>query len=145
MIGREFVECAERLLTGPAECDFRSAVSRAYYGAFHDARALLQDNGILLPKTEQVHLKVVYCLQDCGDVNAAQAGIDIDLLRLERKRADYDLRDDRYTDVRKARAEVAKARSILGILDKCRTSSIADEFRTKVRAQAKLLGLPVSG
>jgi hypothetical protein len=66
------------------------------------------------------------------------------VLRLERRRADYDLDDDRFVDGRKARSEVARARDILGALEQCRSAPAAAQFKTKVRAQAKLLGLTVS-
>ena len=42
---REFLTLAARLAAGAAEEDWRSAVSRAYYSAFHVARQLLSDLG----------------------------------------------------------------------------------------------------
>jgi len=144
MTGEDFVLCAERLARSSAEADLRSAVSRAYFGAFHAARSLLQGNGVRLPKTEQVHVKLGFCLQDCGDANAGHAGQQLEVLRLERRRADYDLDDGRFADGRKARSEVARARDILKAVEQCRIAPTAAEFKTKVRAQAKLLGLTVS-
>ncbi len=144
MTGDEFVACADRLARSSAEADLRSAVSRAYFGAFHAARSLLQESGVRLPKTEQVHVKVGFCLQDCGEANAGHAGQQLEVLRLERRRADYDLDDDRFTDGQKARSEVARARGILAALGQCRIAPAAAEFKAKVRAQAKLLGLVVS-
>ena len=49
MTGKEFIVLAERLAAeaGPAEC--RSAVSRAYYGAFHAALAGVPPLGGILP------------------------------------------------------------------------------------------------
>ena len=49
MTGKEFIVLAKKLAeeVGAAEC--RSAVSRAYYGAFHAALALLARTGVLLP------------------------------------------------------------------------------------------------
>ena len=57
MTGRDFVACAEQFARGPTEAVLRSTVSRAYYGAFHEALALLHACGVWLPKTEQVHVK----------------------------------------------------------------------------------------
>ena len=62
MTGRDFMACAEQFAEGLTEAVLRSAVSRAYYGAFHQALALLHACGVWLPKTEQVHVKVGYCL-----------------------------------------------------------------------------------
>jgi uncharacterized protein (UPF0332 family) len=141
MTGRDFVACAERFAQSSMEAELRSAVSRAYYGAFHEARALLRNCGVGLPKTEQVHVKVAYCLQDCGEANAAQAGQQLELLRDQRKVADYDLDDGRFADRRSAKSEVTRARQILEALEHCRA---AGDFRAKVRGHAKLLGLSVS-
>ena len=141
MTGHDFIACAERLAQSSAEAELRSAVSRAYYGAFHEALSLLRDSGVRLPKTEQVHVKVGFCLRDCGDVMAAKAGRQLELLRNERRAADYELGDARFSDGHKVQAEVARARRIADYLDQCRATT---GFPLKVRAQAKLLGLPVS-
>ena len=141
MTGRDFITCAERLARGPAEADLRSAVSRAYYGAFHEALSLLRESGVRLPKTEQVHVKAGFCLADGGRANAAKAGQQLELLRDQRKAADYELDDVRFAERRTVQGEVARARRIVDHLDQCR---LVAEFQAKVRAQARLLGLPVS-
>ena len=148
MIGRDFLAFALRCLqgfeeAGPEEADRRSAVSRAYYGAFHEARALLRRCGISLPKTEQVHVKLGYCLRDCSDPNAAKAGRQLDTLRAQRKVADYDLDDRRFASIHAAQTEVARAHRIVETLDLCR-SAPTDDFRAKIRSHARLLGLVVS-
>ncbi len=58
MTGRDFIACAERFAQSFVEAELRSAVSPAYYGAFHEALSFLRDSGVRLPKTEQVHVKV---------------------------------------------------------------------------------------
>jgi uncharacterized protein (UPF0332 family) len=40
---RDFLSLATRLATGATEADWRTAVSRAYYAAFHVARRLFAD------------------------------------------------------------------------------------------------------
>lgn len=42
----EFISLALRLSTSHREADLRTAVSRAYYGAFHLVRELLEDCGV---------------------------------------------------------------------------------------------------
>ncbi len=61
-----FLDVAEWLLTGESEADWRSAVSRAYYAAFHVARQLLQDCGFAVPRMEQVHVFVSHRMNNCG-------------------------------------------------------------------------------
>ena len=143
MTGRDFVACAEQFARGPTEAVLRSAVSRAYYGAFHEALALLHTCGVWLPKTEQVHVKLGYCLRDCGDSDAAEAGRELEILRSKRKAADYDLVDDRFVAARAVSSEIARARKILATIDQL-NSGAATDFRAKVRACARLLGLSVS-
>src|SRR5918912_522186 len=55
MTGREFLPLAARLAAGGTEPEWRSAVSRAYYAAFHVARELFTDLGFTVPRAEQAH------------------------------------------------------------------------------------------
>jgi uncharacterized protein (UPF0332 family) len=143
MNGELFLTVAAELVTGTTEAHYRSAVSRAYYGAFHAARRLLADIGVFLPKGELVHTKVTYCLQDCGEPTAAECGVSLESLRTERNRADYDVDRTPY-DREVAAAHVKKARQIVLALQVCRSGANATEVRAKVRSQARLLGLTVS-
>ncbi len=143
MTGRDYIACAEHFAEGSSEAVLRSAVSRAYYGAFHEALALLHACGVWLPKTEQVHVKVGYCLRDCGDPDTAMAGQQLDVLRSRRRIADYDLNDSRFAASSAVRREILRARQILETFDQCRTKAATD-FRAKIRAHARLLGLTVS-
>ena len=79
----------------------KSRQACAYYGVFHIVRRLLKDVGVHLPKGEQVHAKAMYCLQDSGDQIAAGAAADIERLRTERNRADYDLDGSEYQKERR--------------------------------------------
>jgi uncharacterized protein (UPF0332 family) len=141
MKGADFLDCADRLANGTFESDLRTAVSRAYYGAFHEVLSLLREQGIRLPKTEQVHIKSMYCLQDCGDLVAQDVAELLEYLRSQRRLADYELNSTQFNQPNTARSEIAQARRIVDLSGRCRKST---DFRSKVRAQAKLLGLPVS-
>ncbi len=131
MNGEKFLTLAAELASGATEAHYRSAVSRAYYGAFHVARRLLEDVGVHLPKGEQVHAKATYCLQDCGEANAGEAADDLETLRNERNRADYDL-DRTVSQQRVAETEVRKAQQIVAALQQCRSGPNAADFRAKV-------------
>jgi hypothetical protein len=96
-----------------------------------------------LPKGEQVHAKAIYCLQDCGIRYAGDAANDLDALRRQRNRADYELDGNAYKRPL-AETQLEKAKQILEALQECRSGPDAIDFRDKVRAQAKILGLPVS-
>jgi uncharacterized protein (UPF0332 family) len=46
MIFRRFLAVAQRLAEGSDEADWRSAISRAYYAAFHVGRDLLHQQRV---------------------------------------------------------------------------------------------------
>lgn len=46
----DFIALAVKLSNSQEEADLRTAVSRAYYGAFHSARQLLEECGIGFPR-----------------------------------------------------------------------------------------------
>lgn len=103
---------------------------------------MLRDNGVRLPRTEQVHIKAGFCLLDCGEAVAAKAAQQLEILRNHRKAADYELEDARFADRQFILAAVARARRIMDSLSRCRSAA---GFALKIRSQAKLLGLPVVG
>ena len=56
---RDFLVLAGRLGGGAAEAEWRSAVSRAYYAAFHVARLLLSDLKFTIPRADR-HINTLY-------------------------------------------------------------------------------------
>ena len=91
MIGRDFLPLAKQLATGSTEAEWRSAISRAYYAAFHVARELLQDLGFTVPRAERAHVYLSRRLSNSGDAQVQRAGSDLNTMRGERNQADYDL------------------------------------------------------
>jgi hypothetical protein len=75
--------------TGPAA--FRSAISRAYYGALIVATDVLNTLGHSPGKSDSQHMKVVFYLQHSGDMALETTGRYINTLRTARNRADYDM------------------------------------------------------
>jgi len=136
MTGKEFIVLATKLAaeTGPAEC--RSAVSRAYYGAFHAALALLARTGILLPPGPEAHQKVRFCLLQSGEIPGTEAGEKLESLRRERNLADYDLRQSRSETSQLARRQVRVGLEIMNCVEMCGVEPAWSQFRTNVRAYA---------
>lgn len=52
---RAFLDLADELVVASGEAEWRSAVSRAYYAAFHTGRVLLQAMGFVVPAAESAH------------------------------------------------------------------------------------------
>jgi uncharacterized protein (UPF0332 family) len=87
---RDFLPLATRLAAETTEADWRTAVSRAYYGAFHVARRLFADLKFSVPRADRAHQYLVFRLCNSGEAAVEQAGRDLDTLRRLRNRADYD-------------------------------------------------------
>jgi uncharacterized protein (UPF0332 family) len=85
-----FLDVADDLSTGQREADWRSAISRAYYAAFHKARRLLWQNDFVVPRGDQAHAYLWLRLSNSGHPDVENAGADLGRLRTVRNRADYD-------------------------------------------------------
>src|SRR5262249_53359591 len=89
---RDFLSLAQTLAGGVTEAAWRSAISRAYYAAFHVARILLQDLGFTVPQADRAHADLWLRLANCGDTTIQAAASDLNLLRRHRNQADYELK-----------------------------------------------------
>ena len=90
----EYLTLAQ-VLTGKAavsspEAKFRSAISRAYYGAFCSTRNYLIQNGHRIPKTSEAHKMVREILRNKKDQVSKQVENNLDRLRKDRTNADYE-------------------------------------------------------
>jgi hypothetical protein len=92
MSGNDFLTLAVRLSAGSTEAEWRTAVSRAYYAAFHVARDLFTGMGFAVPQTDQAHHYLYVRLNNCGHAQLQQAAADLHTLRTLRNRADYELK-----------------------------------------------------
>ncbi len=91
MNGRDFLNSARRLATAPEESDWRSAVSRAYYAAFHVARDLLAALRFQTPRADRAHNYLYVRLNNCSDAAVENAASQLHELRRRRNQADYDM------------------------------------------------------
>ncbi|MCL2824689.1 MAG: hypothetical protein FWD57_11920 [Polyangiaceae bacterium] len=109
-----FLSLAEELATRGDVAAKRSAISRAYYCAYHVARQFLEISGVPVADEGRAHYVVWKHLRDKGR-SCRVVGIDGSKLYLLRKQADYDARIhsiDRCTS-----DAMAMARKILGLLE----------------------------
>jgi hypothetical protein len=91
MTGKDFLPLAKRLAAGSTEPEWRTAVSRAYYAAFHVAWQLMEDLGFTVPREDRAHRYLWLRLANCGEPRIQKAGGDRNGLRRFRNQADYDL------------------------------------------------------
>jgi uncharacterized protein (UPF0332 family) len=92
MNARDFLTLAQALAGQSTEAAWRTAVSRAYYAAFHVARDLLEGLGFTVPHADPAHGYLWLRLANSGNPQTVQAGNDLNAIRRERNIADYDLR-----------------------------------------------------
>lgn len=115
---RQFLDLAADLAenTDPAAC--RSAISRAYYAAFHGAANFLRRMGFHPPKKDY-HVVLQRRLLASQDKELEKAGSDLGDFHVKRIRADYKLDDKASESQSNARAAVREATRILETLDSC--------------------------
>lgn len=89
---RTFLNLAEGLVAGGTEAEWRTSVSRAYYGAFHVACDLLHILGFSVPHADRAHAYASLRLSNCLDDEAIEVGRQLKELRSRRNQADYDKR-----------------------------------------------------
>jgi uncharacterized protein (UPF0332 family) len=131
MNGRDFYPLAVQLAGGSTEAAWRTAVSRAYYAAFHVARDLFEGLGFRVPHADLAHKYLVYRLSNCGDSPVQGAGALLDALRGYRNQADYEMAVALAQPF--ALQQVRKADQIIQILD-----AIQEPRRTQITDAMKI-------
>lgn len=131
MNGRDFLPLARKLAADPSEAAWRSALSRAYYAAFHVARELLESMGFAVPKADAAHKHMAWRLGNCGDAQVEDVGQKLDILRGERNSADYDMRHPMPQNLAQQRIKMVE--QILRTLD-----AIGEPTRTQITDAVKI-------
>ena len=129
---RDFLALAQQLAIEATESAWRSAVSRAYYAAFHVARQLLEDLHFHVPHADRAHGYLWLRLSNCGDPQVRRAGEDLNDLRRDRNWADYDL--GRLMRGRVAQTDVQAAARIVQRLE----AAALEPTRTQITDAMKI-------
>src|SRR5438876_993524 len=116
---RDLLELADELCGGMREVDWRAAVSRAYFGAFHVAREFLHGLGFAVPQADQAHAYLWLRLSNCAHPDLKAAGQRLNELRSKRNWADYAL--DQQFPHTLAFYQVQAATDIIQLLDHAAT------------------------
>lgn len=135
MTPKEFIEISAKLVahTGFAshEARHRTAVSRAYYGAFHAVSEFLQDCELTVRRNAYGHQDAIDYLRKSGDVRARLISGMVDDLRQKRILADYRLEAATFESVTLAKDCVEIASEVLTLLAECRRG--IDSFREGIQ------------
>ncbi|HEX7449182.1 MAG TPA: hypothetical protein VF306_16630 [Pirellulales bacterium] len=136
----DFIVLAIKLSKGRHEADLRSAVSRAYYGAFHSARQLVEECGVKISRRHlyaaDIHRKVRFCLDHSGNSLAIKAAEKLDSLRGRRNEADYDLSSADFTPPRVA-LQLRASQEIIDALRNCRAEPAFSQLGAEIREYAR--------
>lgn len=86
---KEYFLLANRLGAETDEASKRSAISRAYYFAYHLARSRAEKNNCVFSKNRPSHSQCWETYQASPDRSCAQVGVIGDRLKRKRHKADY--------------------------------------------------------
>jgi uncharacterized protein (UPF0332 family) len=138
MDATDFITFASQLAvqTNPTPPQCRSAVSRAYYGAFHSAMNFLAGLGHSCP-IHNAHVWVVEMFGNCNVDEAVEISGLLDGLRLSRREADYDLAKVAAETKSNAMLRVERAKDIESRLDRCSAVAISTRIKAGVAAHRK--------
>ena len=116
---RQFLYLAERLAEhGAFPVEFRSAISRAYYAAFHFGLILLREMGFSIVQNSSSHEEVYQHLNNSGDDELARAASKMNDLRTRRIHADYELNRADVEEKKNARMLVHQAARLIETIEK---------------------------
>jgi uncharacterized protein (UPF0332 family) len=132
--GREFLKVAEHLLKGKGEAAWRSAVSRAYYGAFNHVVGFYKSKGVIFDRGEYVHKRIRDCMANCAVEEIVDVSALLGSIHTERIRADYNMLHKGFLKKQNSEATVINAKSCIAAFDKHRDRSVkgVKEHFTKV-------------
>ncbi len=133
MNGTDFVDFAGKIAatySDAASC--RSAISRAYYGAFHLAKLFLDGSGIRPPRNANAHVFIQHRLANCGYSQAVEAGSFLADLYADRINADYNLHKTQVENIQYARTCVVTAIRIRDALEACDTDQVREQIKSGI-------------
>jgi len=124
MSGDEFISLASNLSVNPrlgtSEARFRSAVSRAYYGAYHLALDMFAELNVRIPRNHSGHYEIYRLLSSIDQpTSRLLAGLLSDLRRA-RNSADYDFDNSMFKTQSIATWSVESANELRQALGACR-------------------------
>jgi len=140
--GDDYISLAANLAAkrGAGEASYRSAVSRAYYGAFHLARKFLSDLGLGVPQGAGSHGWIPQVLIGCGCQEAADAGRLLQDLHAERIVADYRWEKPATGNQNDAKTSVETAHEIGALLVACTAPPRKSIIKTGVASYLRKRG-----
>jgi hypothetical protein len=92
MDAREFFLIAGQFKDSVSEAERRTSVSRSYYALFNTLLGALSDRGVMFSEKPEDHYRLISYLAKAGSKTTGQVGAALKDLRLDRNRADYEMK-----------------------------------------------------
>lgn len=129
---KDFLRVANDLAKSDEAAELRSAVSRAYYAAFHVARKLLVDMGFEISKGPAAHGDVCKYLGNAANPTVEHAGNNIGDLKGWRNQADYELDLVEHENSRSVQNIVLITEQIIEDLEECCNGLNRDQIKSAI-------------
>ena len=138
----DFHKVAEYLIAKGGAAEFRSAISRAYYGTFLFCCKKINEIGFNLPRDATAHTQVARYLNNCDDFKLQNVAYQLSDLRTIRNIADYDLNSKKVEKLKNAKANVKQAKKMVRTIND-RFNENSKEIALKIEYYRKnILRLP---
>lgn len=111
---RGFLDLAQELAQRDSEPCQRTAISRAYYAAFHQARQLLAEWGFFIRQSDRAHTAITRRLSQSGSVTLNLISQSLIEFKQIRNKADYDL--DRTLDAEIVKREMERVITLFHLI-----------------------------
>ncbi len=138
MSPREFHHLALQLVNESSPAHLRTAVSRAYYAAFHVGVEILSSMGFRISTGTAGHGEVRHLLNNTGDPEISKVGSQISDLHSKRLDADYRLYKKSTENKKTANALVKQAGRMIAILDTRCSGSERSRIITAIKEYKEL-------
>ncbi len=133
MDGKNFINTAQKLLQIRDEPALRSAVSRAYYAAYHCCTALARQLGFQFDKDSPSHERIYQYLRNCGISEIENTAEDLRRLRRRLNGADYDMAITEFQNHVACQWDVVNAQSIISLVEKYNQEPLRTQLRNGLR------------
>ena len=119
MNAKQFQFLASRLVEhGAYPVEFRTAISRSYYAAFHVGLEFLNEIGFSIKDNSTAHREVYWHFNNSGDEDLKKVATKINELRTKRNHADYQLKRTDIESKENAKLLVQSAERIIESIKK---------------------------
>jgi uncharacterized protein (UPF0332 family) len=143
---RRFLDLALVLKSGPPNPEnYRTAIGRAYYAAFHVGLETLRAIGVQTSENPGAHGEVMNCLGASGDPDLSKTSSRLRTLHARRRQADYSIANAQPESRKEADTAYLEARQIIADLDILKSDPAKYTARSQIKHAARYtFGLPVN-